>query len=331
MFALVKSERKSKCSATKDEGEEDAACKEISRQLAVVEQWRGVERPLSHTTKILKLWQAWRDERKEIKFVIKRISSSRSEGKSTDTLPSSIPSGYATTSRTRKPRRRTSRASSIASLGQSGSQGSQSEYKKTDTVHPNALKSRMTTSGKLKNHEIERLMRIILAQGETIHNQLKKLQEREGQIESIEEKVHDTRTRTAGKDYLINSYLKYLPESQGAVADVSCISDQSSSLGDTLNTIPDRLQEMLDTLTKVYNLNEDIHKAEEKIVDLRSQLGVSDQSGDLGLENSRAELRELRGLNDAYGKEIDEVFFLLFSIREFLKSSFCELKRFGSR
>lgn len=308
----MKSERKSKCSATKDESDEDAACKEISRQLAVVEQWRGVERPLSHTSKILKLWQAWRDERKDIKFVIKRISSSRSEAKSADPSPASIPSGFAattTTGRSRKPRRRTSRASSIASQGNSasGGHGSQSEYKKTDTVHPNALKNRITSSGKLKNHEIERLMRIILAQGETIHNQLKKLQEREGQIESIEEKVHDTRTRTAGKDYLINSYLKFLPDGQGACADVSYNSDQSCALGDTLNTIPDRLQEMLDTLTKVYNLNEDIHRAEEKIGDLRCQLGVSDQSGGQGLENSRAELRELRGLNDAYGKEIDAV------------------------
>ena len=139
------------------------------------------------------------------------------------------------------------------------------------------------------------------------YNQLKKLQEREGQIESIEEKVHDTRTRTAGKDYLLNSYLKYLPEGQGG-GDVSCGSDRSS-FGDALESIPERLQEMLEALTKVYNLNEEIQKTEEKISDLKCQLDVSDKSIGPGLESARAELRELRGLNDACGKEIDQVIF----------------------
>ena len=175
-------------------------------------------------------------------------------------------------------------------------------YKKTDTVHPNALKKK-SSGTKLKNHEIERLMRIILAQGETIHSQLKKLQEREGQIENIEQKVHDSRTRTAGKDYLLNAYLKYLPEGQG---DVSCSSDKS--FGEALDHIPDRLQEMLDALTKVYNLNEEIQKTEERIGDLRCQLDVNDQSGgpSVHLESARSELNELRGLNDACGKEIDQ-------------------------
>lgn len=273
----------------------------------MVEQWRGVERPLSNTSKILKLWQAWGEERKDVKFVVKRISSSRSEGTPSEVEVTSVPGSLSTLGRARKPRRRTSRASSIASQGHHGGASSHSEYKKTDTIHPNALKNRANTTGKLKNHDIERLMRIILAQGETIHNQLKKLQEREGQIESIEEKVHDTRTRTAGKDYLLNSYLKYLPEGQATNADLSGGSDRSS-FGDTLDTIPDRLHEMLETLTKVSSLNEEIQKAEEKISDLRCQL-----DGGPGLETARAELKELRGLNNDCGKEIDSVIFNQYS------------------
>jgi prefoldin subunit 5 len=171
-------------------------------------------------------------------------------------------------------------------------------------VHPNALKKKSGGGSKLKNHEIERLMRIILAQGETIHSQLKKLQEREGQIESIEQRVHDSRTRTAGKDYLLNAYLKYLPE--GQQGDASCSSDRSS-FGDALETIPDRLQEMLEALTKVYHLNEELQKAEEAIGDLRCQLDVSDLAqSHRHLESARSEVDELRGLNDAAGKEIDQ-------------------------
>ena len=293
-------------------GGEDSAAREISRQLALVEQWRGVERPLGNSSKILKLWQAWGEERKEVKFVVKRISTSSTRQPPYPSVhPAVTASSTGTIGRNRKPRRRTSRASSVASQCQNtaSSNGAvtsgDSCYKKTDTVHPNALKKK-SSGTKLKNHEIERLMRIILAQGETIHTQLKKLQEREGQIESIEQKVHDTRTRTAGKDYLLNAYLKYLPgEGPG---DVSCSSDKSS-FGDALEHIPDRLQEMLEALTKVYNLNEEIQKTEERIGDLKCQLDVSDQTkggGNRHLENARSELKELRGLNDACGKEIDQ-------------------------
>ena len=68
-------------------------------------------------------------------------------------------------------------------------------------MHPNVLSKHSS------DKDLEKLMRIILTQGETIHWQLKKLQEREGQIESIEQEVHDSRTKT-DKDYLLNAYLK---------------------------------------------------------------------------------------------------------------------------
>ena len=48
--------------------------KEVSKGLALVEQWRGVERPLSNSSKILKLWLAWGEERSQVRFVVKRIS-----------------------------------------------------------------------------------------------------------------------------------------------------------------------------------------------------------------------------------------------------------------
>ena len=47
-----------------DERREDITCRKISRHLALVEQWRGVERPLSGTSRILKLWNAFQTFRK---------------------------------------------------------------------------------------------------------------------------------------------------------------------------------------------------------------------------------------------------------------------------
>ena len=45
-----------------------------SPKLILTEKWRDVERPLSYDAKILKIWTAWGDEKKFVKFVVKRVS-----------------------------------------------------------------------------------------------------------------------------------------------------------------------------------------------------------------------------------------------------------------
>jgi len=110
----------------KEAKEEELASREISKGLVLVEQWRGVERPLSNSSKVVKLWQAWGEERSQVRFVVKRISMTTggSGGGQNHAMPST------SSSRTRsRPRRRNSRASAT----------SDSTKKATDTVHPSAL------------------------------------------------------------------------------------------------------------------------------------------------------------------------------------------------
>ena len=45
-----------------------------SAKLILTEKWRDVERPLAYDAKILKIWTAWGDEKKFVKFVVKRVS-----------------------------------------------------------------------------------------------------------------------------------------------------------------------------------------------------------------------------------------------------------------
>ena len=40
-----------------------------SAKLILTEKWRDVERPLAYDAKILKIWTAWGDEKKFVKFV----------------------------------------------------------------------------------------------------------------------------------------------------------------------------------------------------------------------------------------------------------------------
>ncbi len=46
---------------------------EEEEEFVLVEQWRGVERPLAAGSRILALWDAWGEEQARVRFVIKRV------------------------------------------------------------------------------------------------------------------------------------------------------------------------------------------------------------------------------------------------------------------
>lgn len=71
------------------------------------------------------------------------------------------------------------------------------------TVHPKSSKS-----------TIEKLMSLILEQGETIQHQLSKLRDREIQISQLEEQRHRLREQEHGKNYLLETYLNGLHEAE---------------------------------------------------------------------------------------------------------------------
>lgn len=60
------------------------------------------------------------------------------------------------------------------------------------TVHPRRLAQLS------KTQNIERLLKLILVQGETIQNQILRLKEREDQIEELEREQHETRVNVLG-------------------------------------------------------------------------------------------------------------------------------------
>ena len=320
--ALVLAERKVPIPATKSsdsrdnkggkeaKDHQDLTAKEVSKSLALVEQWRGVERPLSNSSKILKLWLAWGEERSQVRFVVKRISASTSsnaeKSASTSTKSNSSQVGHMGTLGGHKSSRPTRRRNSRASVT------SEHKTKKADTVHPNALKHS-------KNTDLERLMRIILTQGETIHWQLKKLQERECQIESIETEVHNSRTKTAGKDYLLNAYLSQdqinkQTLSQSHQAGVQQLPGSlTTASGKDIEATAEGIQEILEALSAVFKINEQITEAEEQVTELNNQLTVQPKPSEM--KALQSELKDLRTTNDAAGQEIDYNRHLISSMR----------------
>ena len=52
------------------------------KHLILTEKWRDVEKPLAKDSKILKIWSAWGEEQKFVKFIVKRISQKSQHRKS---------------------------------------------------------------------------------------------------------------------------------------------------------------------------------------------------------------------------------------------------------
>merc|ERR1712223_2241395 len=132
-----------------------------------------------------------------------------------------------------------------------------------------------------------------------------------GQIESIEHEVHQSRTKTAGKDYLLNAYLSQ--DKSKHVQTGSSSKDSSNKFEATAEGI----HEILEALGKVFSLNEKITEAEEKASNLESQLSVKQSPNpDVpGFDTLQGELKDLRTSNDQAGREIDQNRHLISSMR----------------
>ncbi|KAL7038205.1 hypothetical protein ACKWTF_009500 [Chironomus riparius] len=175
----------------------------------ITERWRRMEQALDGRTKILKIWTAWGTEQSEVRFCLKRRSDSHHSSNQqqqqqqhqsqsqTQTTGGGVailagdrdsgrgsPTGSINSAIVRRRRHRASKSTfAWMTHGQ--------------TIHPKSSKN-----------NIERLMKLILEQGEVIQQQLSKLRDRELEISTLEEERHKIREKEHGKNYLLETYLK---------------------------------------------------------------------------------------------------------------------------
>lgn len=184
---------------------------------AIMERWRRVERPLDGRARILKVWNAWGDEQSEVRLTLRRVDYSEADSgrgsPPTATRESHGGTGQATSSSHRRRRHRHHRSHRTHHRdhhGGGGSGGGSGKPPWAEAVHPRRL-AQLHHHSELNGHKlpetIERLMKLILAQGETIQSQLRKLQERENLIEHLEEETHRARVQELGSNYLLETYL----------------------------------------------------------------------------------------------------------------------------
>ena len=257
------------------------------RSYGLVERWRQVERPLDGAARIQKVWRTWGEETAEVRFALKRL-------------------GHQTPKEVKTPRRRQRhRWRSSSSL---------------EAVHPRKL----TTGAEdgAKDDVVERLMKTILVQGETIAAQLRRLHEREDLIGYYEHKMHRMREDRLGSDYLLRTYLR-----DGEPAEAEKASHDSGMGAELAADAPDSpprdvseeeavsdLRQTLLYLERIVELNSRIAEEEEAAVRLTQRVrraaappADDDQSqAVLELEISRAELQRLMAVCARQTAEIEQ-------------------------
>lgn len=167
-----------------------------SQQYQITERWRGVEQPLDDLSKILDIWNAWGTAQTEVKISLRRVKL--------DLL---------------RPTSRRTRCRSDSSTW-----SDRSAFK---TIHPKRLQA---LQNEKQPSSTEELLKLVLAQGEVIRRQLKKLRHSEHQIGYLEDKTHRARVRKHGSNYLLETYLKGLSEAVDPEQD-TFIADKNSDSG----------------------------------------------------------------------------------------------------
>lgn len=270
----------------------------------IVERWRKVERPLESKSKILKVWKAWGEEQSNVKLTLKRLPPvTPKEVKATRKRPNSKfwRHDVSKTTTTIHPRK----------LLQQQQQQQQPHTKNVGRD----IDGRITET-------MERLMKVIIAQGETIQAQLRRLQEKDDQIDCFEQQMHVMRMEEMGANYLLDTYLgdgqQYLQtkDSSAPAAPVAPPRTQTNSApDDDLEVTIGDLRCCVHYYERFLEVSDRLQREEDTIAFLTSQINLrqevpldSPAHEDLlqQLERTRESVQCLADINASKDKQIQE-------------------------
>ena len=129
---------------------------------------------------------------------------------------------------------------------------------------------------------IQKLMRIIIAQGNTISTQLAGLREKEEAIDSFEQKMHHLRMKESGRDYLLQTYLDQLPGSSDQKLEItsrqraSKESHRGSPTQHPGGVRPQEVKHWTEALDKLNRLNGDLTQKVSKLISIKKCHKTSD-------------------------------------------------------
>lgn len=170
---------------------------------------------------------------------------------------------------------------------------------------------------------MERLLKLVLTQGETIQSQLRKLRHQEEQIERYEEQMHRMRSLQEGDNYVVESYLRddkgkkssrkrdkspRKQKQQGHSQDSSPKSDKRCAEDDALAAGPDDLLDCPQSAIAVGREGKSRSGSEE---------GKSKSSNDASLEEESELMERICDLNSKLTREEEHLVKLGLKLKKF--------------
>ncbi|XP_062860857.1 ras association domain-containing protein 9 [Trichomycterus rosablanca] len=150
------------------------------KEFCLLERWKGFERPLPPLTRILRLWNAWGDEKPFINFVLVKTS---------EFLPSSIaPMGAK-----RGPKSRSVRSKRLEQApGQYAKNVPVERQKRLVKKAFRKLEKMQKTSSSEGMEEIDKMVQLVISQDYTIRQQIHQIRKLEQDIDSAEQKIEES-------------------------------------------------------------------------------------------------------------------------------------------
>ncbi|XP_038054968.1 ras association domain-containing protein 9-like [Patiria miniata] len=189
-----------------------------SRCFSLFERWRGCERVLSPKTRLYKLWKAWDNEQKNVRFTLKRSTSAEPRpeeigdeliGQGTKKAGASSQSGsipIRVEGTDKKVRKSTVRPLRVKDKDKS--------YRKSVETGGTRRKDRYSESGNRNRsvpvQDLESLVQTVVKQSKRLQELLEMVQEIDVEIEFYETKAHLLRVEEKGKNYVQDAYLSRL-------------------------------------------------------------------------------------------------------------------------
>nr|XP_019954272.1 PREDICTED: ras association domain-containing protein 10-like [Paralichthys olivaceus] len=171
-----------------------------AQSYCIVEKWRGFERILPNKTKMLRLWVAWGDEQKNVKFVLVKSEASLANhgARSAEArVVRSKQSPFVTKGSARSPLGRISPEKQRRIVRKAFRKLEKINKKRAKVAHRDASAA----------EKMETLVHLVVSQDHTIRQQIQRITELDAEIETCEAKVHFDRIKRHGVNYVQDTYL----------------------------------------------------------------------------------------------------------------------------
>ncbi|XP_029948530.1 ras association domain-containing protein 10 [Salarias fasciatus] len=166
----------------------------------IVEKWRGFERTLPNKTKILRLWAAWGEEQRNVKFVLVKSEASLAKPGARSAEARVVLS---------KQNPCVTKESAWSPMGHIPPEKQRRIVRKAFRKLEKMNKKRARAAHRDPScaEKMETLVHLVVSQDHTIRQQVQRITELDAEIERCEAKVHFDRIKRHGVNYVQDTYL----------------------------------------------------------------------------------------------------------------------------